>query len=278
MDPGSPASFGTDALGNLYQIDYRGRLLRVEPQTTSTDMGDVLDGGGGDDVIYAGGGDDSLAGGACDDTFHGMNGNDNLDGGEGSDRMLGGNGDDQYVFTAGDIVVEGKNGGNDTIRTKVSFTLTDRMAIETLWTSNTSGTANLDLTGNRFDNAISGHAGENHIRGLSGVDVLKGLLGNDILEGGAGADLIRACDGDDRPTGAPGTTSWMATALRPHDRRHRRRPVHLARHNRHDTDPNRAEPLTDFDGASGDRIDISHIDATKPCSGSQPFASSASAV
>ena len=79
----SPASFGEDARGNLYIVDIGGEVFRLTPRVQSSDTGDSLSGGGGNDRLFGGAG------------------NDRLDGGTGTDFLNGGLGDDNYVYAPG---------------------------------------------------------------------------------------------------------------------------------------------------------------------------------
>ena len=56
-----------------------------------------------------------------DDTLQGLAGNNSIDGGTGNDSMLGGG----YLFVVdpgGDVVVEARNGGTDTVRSSLVAT------------------------------------------------------------------------------------------------------------------------------------------------------------
>ena len=80
----SPASFGEDARGNLYVVDIGGEVFRLTPSVASSDVGDTLSGGGGNDRLFGGAG------------------NDLLDGGTGADFLNGGAGDDRFIYRPGD--------------------------------------------------------------------------------------------------------------------------------------------------------------------------------
>ncbi|MGS0677467.1 VCBS domain-containing protein, partial [Shewanella sp. 125m-3] len=58
------------------------------------DLGDILNGQGGDDIIFGQGGTDTLRGGAGNDILLGGNGDDTLVGGTGRDLLSGGEGSD----------------------------------------------------------------------------------------------------------------------------------------------------------------------------------------
>ncbi|HYJ29660.1 MAG TPA: M10 family metallopeptidase C-terminal domain-containing protein [Allosphingosinicella sp.] len=107
-------------------------------------------------------------------------GNNLIDGGGGADAMFGYGGDDVYVVDhAGDAVHEGPDGGRDTVRTSVSYTL--GADVEWLLAADPASSDALSLTGNDLANVISGNAGQN---------VIDGKGGNDTLTGGAGADTF----------------------------------------------------------------------------------------
>jgi glucose/arabinose dehydrogenase/uncharacterized cupredoxin-like copper-binding protein len=72
----NPSSFGEDARGNLYLVDYAGSVFKLTPVGASADQGDALRGLAGDDVLNGGSGDDTLDGGAGNDVLFGGPGND----------------------------------------------------------------------------------------------------------------------------------------------------------------------------------------------------------
>jgi hypothetical protein len=61
---GNVSSFGEDARGNLYLVDFDGDIFRLTPTVASADQADVLRGFGGNDLLYGGSGNDLLDGGA----------------------------------------------------------------------------------------------------------------------------------------------------------------------------------------------------------------------
>ena len=97
----NPTSFGQDALGNLYIVDIDGDVFRLTPNVASADVGDDLNGQGGNDMLFGGSGDDTLRGGPGDDQLYGGNGNDVLMGDAGRDMMAGGPGNDRFVLVPG---------------------------------------------------------------------------------------------------------------------------------------------------------------------------------
>ena len=165
---------------------------------------DIIFGGNGADVIYAGAGNDTIYGDADGDSLYGEegkdylqggDGNDYLNGGSGADIMRGGDGNDVYfVDDADDQVIEygNLNGGIDTVRTVIDYTLTDN--VENLFLQ---GMQNLNGTGNSLNNNIEGNGGNNHLYGLAGDDCLVGKDGNDYLDGGVGNDILIGGTGND---------------------------------------------------------------------------------
>ena len=61
----------------------------------------------------------------------------------------------------------------------VSYTLADGVLVETLATTNETGTAAINLTGNGINNAIIGNNGSNVLNGRGGSDGLDGRGGTD---------------------------------------------------------------------------------------------------
>lgn len=192
----SPSSFGEDALGNLYVVDYgtggrTGEVFRLTPQTISNDQGDRLDGGGGDDLIFAGAGDDVVMGGSGNDEIQGGVGNDVLQGGGGSDYLIGGVGNDWYLTDQDDLIVEKiGEGSQDRVFARGSFTLTDGAEIEIFSTDSHAGTAAVTLIGNELANLIYGNNGADIIDGKGGADTLVGLDGDDWFYVDNASDVI----------------------------------------------------------------------------------------
>ncbi len=166
------------------------------------DAGDVVTeaNGGGNDLVYtrvsyalgtgeietlstavlAGTEAINLTGNGFNNTLIGNNGNNLLNGNGGADTMTGLAGDDTYVVdNAGDVVNEVSGEGNDLVFTQVSYTLAAGKSVETLSTSNNSGTGAINLTGNELANTLIGNFGVNQLDGKEGNDTLNGLNGAD---------------------------------------------------------------------------------------------------
>ena len=138
-----------------------------------------------DNTITGNNGANALNGAGGNDSLFGNAGNDILDGGAGADSLVGGTGDDTYVVDdEGDTVTEAAAGGNDTVKSGISYALTDNVEHLTL-----TGDADIDGTGNALDNILLGNAGNNSLSGGAGNDSLNGGLGADQLGGGSGNDI-----------------------------------------------------------------------------------------
>ena len=153
----SPSSFGEDARGNLYLVDFGGEIFRLTPIVASADQADILRGLGGNDMLFGG------------------SGNDTLDGGPGADTLIGGPGMDTADYSASAAAV----------------------SVNLLTGLGSGGDAQGDIlggieniVGSAFNDTLTGDNGGNALDGRSGNDTLNGGAGSDTLTGGAGADTF----------------------------------------------------------------------------------------
>ena len=153
---------------------------------TGNGSGNELTGNAGRNLLSGLGGADLLAGAAGDDTLSSGSGSDTLMGGVGNDSLIGGLGDDDYfVDSASDVAVERIGGGEDKVRSSVSWTLLANFEGLTL-----TGSAALSGTGNSQDNVLTGNAGNNLLDGLAGSDTMAGGGGNDLYVVGTAGDIV----------------------------------------------------------------------------------------
>ena len=153
----NPSSFGEDARGNLYLVDFDGDIFKLTPMVVSADQADILRGLGGNDLLFGG------------------SGNDTLDGGAGADTLIGGPGMDAADYsssTAGVNVnlLTGLGSGGDAQGDILG-------GIES-------------LVGSTHDDVLTGDGATNTLDGRSGNDTLKGGAGNDTIDGANGIDTI----------------------------------------------------------------------------------------
>ena len=170
----SPSSFGEDAFGNLYVVDFGGEIFRLTPNFVSADQADTLEGLDGDDMLFGGGGNDTLVGGPGADQLMGGAGDDTLNGSDGVDLMAGGAGSDTYFDDdVRDRVSENANEGTDTVVSLRNYTLGANLEVLAL-----EGLAVIG-TGNGVDNLIYGNARDNFLDGAAGANSMFGRAGND---------------------------------------------------------------------------------------------------
>ncbi len=175
-------------------------LKKTDNVMRGVSVNDIMYGGSGNDQLYGLDGNDQLYGGA---------GNDFLDGGPGNDIMKGGSGDDTYVVdSTGDKVIEGANGGNDSVYAYISYTLPSNVELLQLFgdglTGKGNGLNNTIYGDGGYGNTLYGEGGDDYIVGGSGDDHIYGGTGNNQLYGGAGNDVIHGGTGNDRLSGGPG--------------------------------------------------------------------------
>jgi hypothetical protein len=117
-------------------------------------------------------------------TFTGDGGANILEGTGGADILVALAGNDTYIVNdINDEVIEELNQGTDTVKSSITYTLTNNVENLTLL-----GTTNLNGTGNDLNNTLTGNIGNNILIGLDGNDIIDGKAGADTMQGGSGND------------------------------------------------------------------------------------------
>ena len=200
---------------------------------------DTLNGDGGSDLLYGGSGNDVLNGGKSADELHGNSGNDQLYGGDAGDQLEGGSGNDYLNGGSGADVINGGSGNDDIVTGTGADVVNGGSGVDTVDYSDASKAMRIDLHGKRTTGGDSDSliSVENAI-GSNFNDIFRGDLRDNDLDGGAGDDVLRGTKGADRLTGGEGSDDFLW-----YDR---------------DLDGS-LDRITDFDAASGDRLDLSKI-------------------
>lgn len=110
-----------------------------------------------------------------------------IDGKGGTNKLYGGKGDDTYIINASnanDTIYEYSDGGVDTVKSSVTYRITNKYVENLILTGND----NIDGRGNNQANYIEGNSVSNVLRGAGGNDTLYGGGGVDSLYGGADDD------------------------------------------------------------------------------------------
>jgi Ca2+-binding RTX toxin-like protein len=118
--------------------------------------------------------------GSGEDTFDNRGGTvtEGIEGGAGDDTLI--------VDDAGTLLIEnGGSEGYDTVKTTVSYTLSENVEQLILM-----GKKDLNGTGNDDQSDLFGNKGKNILSALDGNDILDGKKGADQLDGGDGADTF----------------------------------------------------------------------------------------
>ena len=176
----NPSSFGEDARGNLYLVDFDGDIFKLTPMVVSADQADVLRGLGGNDLLFGG------------------SGNDTLDGGAGADTLIGGPGMDAADYSSSTVGVNvnlltGPGSGGDAQGDILG-------GIES-------------LVGSTHDDVLTGDGAANTLDGRSGNDTLTGGAGNDTARYAGtlnAANITAVIDAD--PTTPGNRAGWQVIA------------------------------------------------------------------
>lgn len=138
---------------------------------------------------------------------------------DGADTIDAGSGDDRVFAGFGNDRVLGGRGANLLSGMEGADTLYGGTLADTL----IGGAGDDLLSGAARNDLLMGGAGRDRLNGGSGNDLISGGLGGDVLAGGAGADRFRWSSVADSPRGQP------------------------------------FDRVVDFDGAAGDRLDVSAL-------------------
>jgi len=167
-----------------------GKFINHGSVLASVSEGAVFAGGAGDETVVN---DGKLQGRvALDD------GNDTLDNRDGvvEGTIAGGLGDDTLITDkASDKLFENTSEGDDTVKSTVSYKLSDN--VENLFLL---GNADINGTGTLAADKLHGNNGDNTVTGLQGDDELWGGKGTDRLSGGMVADTFHFLTGDGHDT------------------------------------------------------------------------------
>ena len=205
-----------------------------------------LHGAGGNDTLKGFGGDDFLTGGDGADQLFGMNGYDTMFGYDGADTLDGGAGDDYLDGGPGADVLRGGIGGDSYVVDTAADVVTEArgegsdivFAQATYALAAGSEVEVLQAFDTSATTALDliGNEFNNTIIGNNGGNIIAGGLGQDTLTGLGGPDVF----------------VWFTTAETKQA-------------------GDQADVITDFDPASGDRIDVLPIDANEMVAGDQAF-------
>jgi Ca2+-binding RTX toxin-like protein len=188
---------------------------------STSDLGETLDGGGGNDNITGGKGIDTIIGGEGTDTLNGANGNDiyTFNIGDGIDTIndtgtIENSGADKIVFGLG--ITQGNSSinivGSDLV---INYGTSDVLTIlnnniEIIEFSDDGSEvlnysdAGWTIIGTEFVDVLVGTVGDDKIIGLEDDDDISGGDGDDVISGKEGIDELNGEDGRDYIIGGLG--------------------------------------------------------------------------
>jgi serralysin len=137
--------------------------------------------------------DDQLTGDAAVNVLRGGSGNDTLRGGAGSDTLTGGNGDDLLLGGTGADMINGGLGSDTVSYAGATMGVVANLAAPAGNTRDAAGDVYVsieNLMGTDHNDRLTGNTFENSISGGGGNDVLNGGDASDRLRGGAGNDAF----------------------------------------------------------------------------------------
>ena len=178
---------------------------------------------------------------------HGLAGNDTITGNAGDHWLFGDTGNDTFIVSdTATKVIELAGEGTDTVKASIDYTLPDNVENLLLQSGAHVG------TGNGLDNVITGNNDGNTLSGLAGDDKLNAGSGNDRLYGGDGNDVLIGGAGNDTMYGGAGNDTFVYTNADLGSRK-----------------VSYFDAIMDF--ATGDKIDLSAIDASTRGRGNSAF-------
>ncbi|MER2102644.1 MAG: calcium-binding protein, partial [Pseudomonas atacamensis] len=223
---------------DTYYVDNVGDAV-IETETSLTEIDRVLSyidftlGNNLENVWLQGTANLNGTGNSLDNRLTGNDGSNTLNGMTGADTMLGmGGNDTYYVDNVGDVVIETGTSLTeiDRVLSYIDYTLGDN--VENLWLQ---GNENLNGTGNRLANVVTGNVGNNQLDGGAGNDILTGGTGIDSLTGGSGSDVFVF-------------NFWNESGI-----------------------GSQRDLINDFNSAQGDKIDLTKLDANLLTDGFDSF-------
>jgi hypothetical protein len=178
---------------------------------------------------------------------HGLGGNDIITGNAGDHWLFGDTGNDTFIVSdTATHVIENLGEGTDTVQASIDYTLPANVENLLLQTGAHIG------TGNDLDNVITGNNDGNTLSGMGGNDTLNAGKGNDHLYGGDGNDTLIGGAGNDVMYGGAGNDTFVYSNADLGSRR-----------------VSYVDTIMDF--ATGDKIDLSAIDASTRGRGNNAF-------
>ncbi|NJO97414.1 MAG: hypothetical protein HC764_16555, partial [Pleurocapsa sp. CRU_1_2] len=135
-----------------------------------------------------------LTGNNFNNSLVGNDGDDTLQGNIGTDTVNGGNGNDTFIIDTNDTIIEGIDGGIDTVSAAFTYAIDNSPNLENI---QLLGTGNFNAIGNNSNNKLIGNGGKNTLAAGRGDDILNGGSGDDSFYGGDGNDLLEGGLGND---------------------------------------------------------------------------------
>lgn len=238
---GNDALYGDAGVDNLIggadfdTLIYRPFTAALTVNFTSAGVGTISDGTSTDNFS----GMESYVLGTGNDTFNGSAGNDMVNGWTGNDVLNGNDGNDTFVVgnSQGTDTINGGN-GTDTIVAGAGNAKITWANVTSVEAVSNGGFANVHIVGSTLADTLD-FTGVT----LTGIARIDGGAGNDTIIGSSGGDTIWGGNNQDVLTGNGGNDTFAFQSTGQSTR-------------------NARDSITDF--ASGDKIDLSAIDANGP--------------